>query len=154
MNRLKFRELGTISGLTHWMYIYPDGEKHIVLDIKDRNDKITDWMARDDGEKFWYKSLCGMKYTPVQLLGSIVGEIYEARRENLHTSFRAEINVLPGSGKRYACEVMAMLDSDRLTVIAHNHVDDWDEAVTWCDVLITVENPYELACALEMGGHK
>lgn len=151
MNRLKFYEHGV---LPHWKYIYADGEQHVVLSIKDRDDKVTDWMAREDGEKFWYMSVCNMRYTPVQLFGGVVGEIYEAKFENDSTLFRAEINVLPGRGGRYACEIFATLKNDRLSVVAHHHVNDWDEAIHWCDMLATVNNPYELACSLEMGWHK
>lgn len=150
MNRLKFKE--DSGGLRHWRYIYSDGTRHIVLIIDGREDKITDWMAREAGEPFWYKSL--LKYTPMQLSNDAVAEIYEAKRESADTLFRASINVLPGSGHRYSCEIAATLKNDRLAVVAHNHVGDWDEAVAWRDVLTTVNNPYELARLLEMGGHK
>lgn len=152
MNRLKFKE--DSGGLRHWRYIYSDGTRHIVLIIDGREDKITDWMARENGDKFWYRSVLNLNYAPVQLMPGVVAEIYEAGYENETTLFRAEINVLPGSGSRYACEVRSTLKNDRLTVIAHNHVDDWSAAIEWCDMIATVHNPYELARLLKTKGHK
>lgn len=133
-------------------FMHDDGTEHYVLNVKDRCDAVTEWVQRDTGHKFLYVSPLKLSWTPWRSIVGLVAEMYTTEIELHNTRLNAEI--VMRDGQRYCCEVSSSYLNDSLGVVAHQAFGTWDEAITWCDVIATVSNPYELACSLEMGGHK
>ncbi len=132
-------------------FVLNDGSEHNVLKEKLRNDPVIEWVAYNTGCKFVYISPLKLIWTAWKPI-AVVQELYVTEFVLKDCELKAEIIVR--DGPRYFAEVCAIYANDSLSVVAHQAFGTWDEAITWCDVIATVSNPYELACSLEMGGHK